>query len=157
MFDEYSFPHDSFLGRDAPVLETFVYCSRAAQGVDDVEVDRLIEEAQRRNIARDITGILVFESGVFFQWVEGPPSEVQKLAASLSKDPRHYDVVQLERSAEKRERLYPKWQMEHVKAEELREILQEALVSAENQSNSLALKRIISCIDSGTFSATRSV
>ena len=32
----------------------------------------MIEWAQRRNVARDITGVLVFGSGLFFRWIEGP-------------------------------------------------------------------------------------
>ncbi|WP_443025397.1 BLUF domain-containing protein [Sphingomonas sp. RB3P16] len=54
-----------------------MYCSRAAEGVDESEVGRIIERSQRRNNERGNTGVLVFGSGVFFQWVEGPPVEVE--------------------------------------------------------------------------------
>lgn len=149
MFDEYPFPHDPDLDYAAPILDTFVYCSRAAEGVDDDEVDRIIERSQRRNVERDITGVLVFGSGVFFQWIEGPSAEVEKLIASLHGDPRHYDVVQLDRSVEKRERLYPNWEMERVGADDIRAVLQEALDSAEDEHNIAALRRILKHLDSG--------
>ena len=42
MFDEFGFPPGPDVDHAAPVLDTFVYCSRAAEGVDDVEVDRII-------------------------------------------------------------------------------------------------------------------
>ena len=149
MFDEFGFPGDAELDDDAPVLSTFVYCSRAADGVDDVEVGRIIESAQRRNLARRITGVLVFGSGVFFQWIEGPVAQIQDLIASLHRDPRHYDIVSLDRSEEKRERLYPNWQMEQVEADDIRAVLQDALGSAEDENNVAALRRILEHLASG--------
>jgi len=149
MFDEFGFPRDAASGYAEPVLDTFVYCSRAAEGVDDAEVDRIIELSQRSNVARDITGVLVFGSGVFFQWIEGPPAQVEKLIARLHGDPRHYDIVTLDRSVEKRARLYPNWEMERVGADDIRAVLQEALESAEDENNIAALKRILEHLDSG--------
>ncbi|TPG43276.1 BLUF domain-containing protein [Sphingomonas koreensis] len=151
MFDEYGFPGDADLDAAAPMLETFVYCSRAAEGVDDAEVGRMIERAQRRNVARDITGVLVFGSGVFFQWIEGPPDQVKDLIASLHSDPRHHDIVSLDRSVEKRERLYPNWQMELVGADDIRAVLQEALEDAEDENNIAALKRILAHLSSDSL------
>ena len=149
MFDEFRFPRDPDVDYAAPVLGSFVYCSRAAEGVDDVEVGRIIEQSQRRNVERDITGVLVFGSGVFFQWIEGPPVEVENLIASLHGDPRHYDIVPLDRSVEKRERLYPNWEMERVGADDLREVLQDALGSADDENNIAALGRILKHLDLG--------
>ncbi|MBC7519886.1 MAG: BLUF domain-containing protein [Sandarakinorhabdus sp.] len=149
MFDEFGFPRGPDLDHAAPILDTFVYCSRAAEGVDDEEVDRIIEWSQRSNVDRAITGVLVFGSGVFFQWIEGPPAEVETLIASLHGDPRHYDIVPPDRSVEKRERLYPNWEMERVGADDIRAVLQDALESAEDENNIAALKRILKHLDSG--------
>lgn len=149
MFDEFGFPADADAAHAGPILDTFVYCSRAAEGVDDAEVSRIIQLSQRRNVARDITGVLVFGSGVFFQWIEGPPAQVEKLIASLHGDPRHYDIVTLDRSVEKRERLYPNWEMERVGTDDIRAVLQEALESAEDEHNIAALRRILEHLDSG--------
>ncbi len=152
MFDEFGFPRGPDPDYAAgPILETFVYCSRAAEGVDDVEVDRIIELSQRRNIERDITGVLVFGSGVFFQWIEGPPSEVATLITRLNDDPRHYDIVPLDRSVEKRERLYPDWEMERVGVDDIRAVLQDALGSAEDGHNVAALQRILKHLDAGSL------
>ena len=149
MFDEFGFPRDADSDYAAPILGTFVYCSRAAEGVDDAEVSRIIEWSQRRNVARDITGVLVFGSGVFFQWIEGPPAQVENLIASLHGDSRHHDIVTLDRSVEKRVRLYPNWEMELVGADDIRAVLQEALESAEDENNIAALMRILEHLDSG--------
>ena len=149
MFDEFGFPGEADLDDAAPTLYTFVYCSRAAEGVDDVEVRRIVEFAQRRNLARGITGVLVFGSGVFFQWIEGPAAQMQNLIASLHGDPRHYDVVSLDQSEEQRERLYPNWEMERVEADDIRAVLQDALGSAEDENNVAALRRILAHLASG--------
>ena len=102
---------------------------------------------------RDITGVLVFGSGVFFQWIEGPPAQVENLVASLHGDARHYDIVTLDRSVEKRARLYPNWEMERVGADDIRAVLQEALESAEDENNIAALRRILEHLDSGPLDA----
>jgi hypothetical protein len=151
MFDEPGFPSDPDYDASAPTLFTFVYCSRADDGVDDAEVDRLIEAAQRHNLACGITGVLVFGSGVFFQWIEGPAAEVRKLMASLHGDPRHYDIVSLDQSEEKRERLYPDWQMERVGADDISDVLQDALDSAEDENNIAVLKRILDHLAAGSL------
>lgn len=153
MFDEPGFPSEANLDYAALTLETFVYCSRASEGVDDVEVDRLIDFSQRRNVARGITGVLVFGSGVFFQWIEGPPTEVQNLISSLHGDSRHHDIVALDRSVERRERLYPGWEMERVEADDIRAVLRDALESTEDENNVAALKRILDHLGSAPLSS----
>ena len=151
MFDEPGFPRDHEFDDAALPLYHFVYCSRAADGVDDAEVGRIVESAQRANLARGITGILVYGSGVFFQWIEGPATEIQKLIARLHGDSRHYDIVSLSQSEEERERLYPNWEMERVEAEDIRTVLQDALESAEDENNVATLKRILEHIASGSL------
>jgi hypothetical protein len=156
MFDEPGFPRGPELDEAAlPALYHFVYCSRAANGVDEAEVGRMVELAQRNNMARGITGVLVFGNGVFFQWIEGPAAQIQKLIANLHSDPRHYDIVSLSQSEERRERLYPNWEMEKVEADAIREVLQDALESAEDKNNITALKRILDHFDSGTLDSLR--
>ncbi|WHQ70497.1 BLUF domain-containing protein [Methylorubrum extorquens] len=154
MFDEYGIPRGAELGEPAlPALHHFVYCSRASDGIDDAEVGRIVESAQRHNLASGITGVLVFGSGVFFQWIEGPAAPLQKLIASLYGDSRHYDIVSLDQSEEERERLYPNWDMERVGAEDIRLVLEDALESAENKNNVAALKRILKQLDSGPLNS----
>ncbi|MFN2287694.1 MAG: BLUF domain-containing protein [Chromatocurvus sp.] len=153
MYDEPGFSGEGDLEDTAIKLETFVYCSRASEGVDDIEVDRLIAFSQRRNAARGITGVLVFGSGVFFQWIEGPPADVQNLIASLHGDSRHHDVVELDRSVENRERLYPEWEMERVEADDIRAVLRDALESAEDENNVAALGRILEHLGSAPLAS----
>ncbi len=73
---------------------------------------------------------------------------MESLIADLHRDTRHFDIVTLDRGIEKRERLYPNWEMELVEAEDIRAVLQDALDSAEDENNAAALKRILTHIDS---------
>jgi hypothetical protein len=149
MFDEPGFSDDADLDPAAIMLETFVYCSRAAVNIDAEEVSRLVAFSQKRNVARGITGVLVFGSGVFFQWIEGPPAEVRTLIANLHSDTRHHDIVTLDQSVEVRERHYPHWEMEPVEPDDLREVLEEALESAVDDSSIAALQRILAHLAAG--------
>ena len=151
MFDEPGFPRDADADEDdflLPLLYHFVYCSRASDGVDDAEVDRIIASAKRHNAEIGITGVLTFGSGVFFQWIEGPRAPIEKLIANLHNDARHYYIVSLSRSEEKRERLYPQWDMERVGTDDIREVLQDALETTEDESSVAALSRILKHLDS---------
>ena len=152
MLDEYGLGRGLELDDEAlPALLHFAYCSRAAEGVDEAAVGRIVESAQRHNRACGITGVLMFNRGVFFQWIEGPVDQVERLIANLHGDPRHFDIVSLSQSEDKRERLYPNWEMERVEAADIREVLQDALDSTEDKNNIAVLKRILHQLGSGSL------
>jgi hypothetical protein len=131
------------------LLYQLVYCSRAAEGVDDAAVARIVASSQRHNPERSITGLLVHGSGVFFQWIEGPRAEITHLMAILHADPRHHDIVTLTETEELRERLFPTWDMEHVAAEDIRAVLDDALSSTRDPDNIAALNRILGGLEDG--------
>ena len=139
-------------GRGYPLLYNVVYCSRATAGVDAAAVDRIIESSRRRNPAQGITGMLVFGSGVFFQWLEGPRDNVTQLMAVLRADPRHENVIQLSEIEEVRERLFPDWDMELVTSEHIRDVLLDALSAAEDPKHAQALGLMLEQLDSGELS-----
>jgi hypothetical protein len=132
-----------------PLLYNLVYCSRAAADVDDAAVARIIATARRRNPASGITGLLVFGSGIFFQWLEGPREQVLKLMALLKTDPRHEQIVPLSESEEVRERLFPDWDMELVTAEHIRDVLVDALDNAPDPGQAEVLTQLLNRLDAG--------
>lgn len=138
-------------GRAEPLLYNVVYCSRAAPGVGDADVARIVAASKRHNPANGITGMLVFGSGIFFQWLEGPRDTVTALMTLLRTDPRHEQVVQLSETEEVRERLFPDWDMELVGAEHIRDVLQDALGSAADAQNAQALKLLLEQLDGGAI------
>ena len=136
-------------GHAFPPLYNLVYCSRAKPGVDDAAVQRIIATARRMNPEQGITGLLVFGSGVFFQWLEGPRDNVLGLWARLAADPRHDSIVRLSEIEEVRERLFPDWSMELVTTDDIRDVLVDALESAEDPQNAEVLGRLLEQLDSG--------
>lgn len=136
-------------GHFLPALYNVVYCSRATSGIDAAAVDRIIASSRRLNPARGITGLLVFGSGIFFQWLEGPRDSVQELMAALKTDSRHESMVPLSVTEEVRERLFPDWDMELVTADHIRDVLEDALDSAADPQNTELLRRLLEQLDAG--------
>jgi hypothetical protein len=136
-------------GHRLPLLYNLVYCSRAAAGIGDADVNRIVESARRWNPVFGITGLLVFGSGVFFQWLEGPRENVLHLMSLLKADPRHESVVPLSESEEVRERLFPDWDMERVTPDSIRDVLEDALDNAEDPKNAEVLRLLLDHLDSG--------
>ncbi len=126
-----------------PLLYNLVYCSRANANVDDAAVARVVESARRNNPAHGITGLLVYGSGIFFQWLEGPRDNVTQLMQVLIKDSRHDTVVTLSESEERRERLFPEWDMELVSTDDIHDVLQDALSHVENDKSAAALRQLL--------------
>lgn len=71
---------------------------------------KMLAEAARRNAGRRITGFIHRESGVYYQWIEGPSDAVESLFATISADPRHRGVETL-RSGPVARRYFSRWAM----------------------------------------------
>jgi hypothetical protein len=67
----------------------------------------------------------------------------------LKADLRHENVVSLTESEEVRERLFPDWDMELVSTDNIRDVLQDALDTAEDPLNAEALRGLLRHLDSG--------
>ena len=143
---QYDEPHDGF---EEQLLFNLVYCSRASAGVGSTDVDAIVATARRHNPVLGITGILVFGSEVFFQWIEGPKAQVLGLMKRIEADRRHDTMVVLSSSEEMRERVFPTWDMELVDAEDIQEVLQDALETAEDKKNVEALERLLEKLQAG--------
>lgn len=125
------------------LLFNLVYCSQASEGVENADVDTIIATSRRRNPVLGITGVLVFGGGVFFQWIEGPKAEVMGLVKLIEADPRHELFVILSTDEEVRERIFPTWDMELVGAENIQEVLQDAIETARDQKSVDALQLLL--------------
>lgn len=143
-------PLDDELGQgDEALLYSVVYCSRAAAGLGDADVDRILESARRRNPILGITGVLVCGGGVFFQMLEGPRDNVGRLMDLLRGDARHHSIMVLSEMEEMRERLFPSWDMELATTEHIREVLLDARQDAAPGAPALALERLLAELEAG--------
>lgn len=72
-----------------------IYSSRAAPGFDEAELPLLLEKARRSNAALDVTGMLLYVEGNFFQVLEGEPGRVDALYERIRHDHRHAQVTRI--------------------------------------------------------------
>jgi hypothetical protein len=72
-----------------------VYVSTATAPLSEVSLRALLAFARTRNAARGVTGMLLYQSGVFLQVLEGDRATVEATFAKIELDRRHRDVVTL--------------------------------------------------------------
>ncbi len=82
---------------------------------DDIaaEIESILESARRNNAPLNVTGVLIFNSGVFAQALEGPRKNIEGIFERIQRDRRHSDV-QVLAFEETPERKFPNWSMAFV-------------------------------------------
>ena len=128
---------------------SLTYCSRGASNLGNPEIEAIVAAARLNNSRRNITGWLVFGSGIFFQWLEGKREDVKQLMGLISADARHNTIVILSESEDVGERLFEDWDMELVSAEDIREVLLDAISTSHDKKNIAALRMLLTEINSG--------
>lgn len=83
------FQHEAANASSAKGLKSLVYRSTATAPLSELELQRLLNTAQSRNRAESITGLMIYDEGRFFQWLEGPAESVARVWKSIRSDPRH--------------------------------------------------------------------
>lgn len=71
------------------------YTSRASEMMTKMQLEDLLNQAVHFNKMHNITGLLLYNDGIFFQVLEGEEQTVNALYASIKQDFRHYDVRQI--------------------------------------------------------------
>ena len=59
----------------------------------DIDLFYLLAHARERNQALGLSGLLLYDRGYFFQWIEGFDEPLGKVWNSIRRDPRHTDVI----------------------------------------------------------------
>ena len=73
-------------------LHQLLYRSYSAFDFDPKELVEILEKSHKNNPEKNITGILLYKSGVFLQIIEGVKEDLEALYKKISKDPRHEDL-----------------------------------------------------------------
>jgi methanogenic corrinoid protein MtbC1 len=73
-------------------LSTLTYRSKAVAPMSELELYRLARAAQIRNRAEGVTGLVIYDKGNFFQWLEGPAESLARIWSSVRRDPRHTSI-----------------------------------------------------------------
>ncbi len=92
-------------------LSTLVYHSRAIQLFSEIDLLYLLAAARSRNQSEGLTGLLVYDEGQFFQWLEGPALPLQRVWTAIRQDPRH-EAVEVIADSEIPMRLFSDWHMQ---------------------------------------------
>ena len=69
-----------------------VYRSRAVADMPPPALGELTRASQARNGREALTGVLLYDSGSFFQWLEGPTAGVDRVMRSIHQDKRHSNI-----------------------------------------------------------------
>ena len=73
-------------------LSVIVYRSRALFALTDVDLFYLLAQARERNKATGLTGVMLYDRGHFFQWLEGSNQQLGRVWNAIRVDPRHSDI-----------------------------------------------------------------
>ncbi|MGF1644981.1 MAG: BLUF domain-containing protein [Thiotrichales bacterium] len=76
----------------APLIRC-IYASGATKYFYKERLLELLKKAREKNVARGITGVLLFHKHSFFQVLEGEREVVRQLFAEIATDPRHARVT----------------------------------------------------------------
>lgn len=68
------------------------YRSQAVATMSEEGLRELELVADARNRTEDITGVMIYDDGHFFQWLEGPEDGVTRVWGSVQRDRRHHDI-----------------------------------------------------------------
>lgn len=91
-------------------ITMMAYRSRAVVAPKEHELDLLLRNAQARNRAERLSGLLIYDQGHYFQWLEGPADALGRVWASIARDPRHTDI-QVLRQQNLPKRFFGAWDM----------------------------------------------
>lgn len=91
-------------------LSALVYRSRATAPPTDVDLFYLLAQARQLNAASGLTGLLLYDRGWYFQWIEGPQEALGRTWNRIRRDPRH-ESPQVVTDQAIPVRLFDRWSM----------------------------------------------
>ncbi|MDO9238184.1 MAG: BLUF domain-containing protein [Aquabacterium sp.] len=95
------------------MLVRLLYTSRSASPLTPEVADVILTASRKVNPSLGITGLLCYSGDIFLQVLEGGREAVNQLYNTISRDPRHHDVVILHYE-EITERRFAGWTMGQV-------------------------------------------
>ena len=131
-----------------------IYASAATRPFTRGDLVDLLKIARPRNIAADISGMLLYHSESFLQVLEGPDKNVEELYARIERDPRHTKcLLVLRETIQKKE--FENWSMGFVDTTNVAERI-EGFVDYATQLKTMTLdktgaRRILSRFQSGEW------
>ena len=76
-------------------LSHIIYASAATHEVSSAELQALLATARANNLANGVTGMLLYCDLSFFQILEGPGTEIERVFTRIAADPRHHSITRI--------------------------------------------------------------
>lgn len=89
---------------------SLIYVSSSVREMDAEELLDILKVSRENNVAKDVTGLLLYKGGNFMQALEGPDDVVMALYEKIKNDPRHKDVSIIS-TEQIQKRQFPAWEM----------------------------------------------
>ena len=99
-------------------MKRLIYISHATQEVSSEEVQSIGDISAKNNQQSEITGVLLFIQGIFFQILEGKSQNIDQVYGKILKDPRHTEILCLKTETCVKTRMFPEWSMRVINLEE---------------------------------------
>jgi len=96
------------------MLKRIHYISSFVKDMSVDEIKEISSQAAKNNAEKDITGVLMAKGGVFFQIIEGPEENIDRLFTNILKDIRHEKIITLGIQVGDLKRLFPNWHMKEI-------------------------------------------
>lgn len=87
-----------------------VYYSISKGDVDNKLISDILEHSRKSNLAKNITGCLLYHNNVFLQLLEGDKTTVETLFDVIKEDSRHKEVTEIFYETVN-DRIFPNWSM----------------------------------------------
>lgn len=71
------------------------YVSTAERSLSETEIRQILNDSEVNNNKQNITGLLLYSEGNFFQIIEGDQKQIVELYETIEGDSRHFNVIKL--------------------------------------------------------------
>ena len=111
-------------------LSAIVYRSRAIGPFSDTDLFYLLAHARDNNARLGLSGLIVYDRGTFFQWLEGPDEPLGQVWNKIRVDERHTEVeVLIDQQIPTR--LFEGWSMQFAHRDRQHQTIVDGFIAAE--------------------------
>jgi len=91
-------------------LHCLVYVSSATRLLAEEDLETMLADARSFNELQGVTGVLLYNEGNFFQYLEGALDHLEQVYQRIRNSRQHRNIIELLKM-EVRERLFAEWSM----------------------------------------------
>lgn len=93
-----------------PALQCIAYQSTAIETLSNIDLEVILEDSRKFNEEVNVTGVIIYSNGRFFQYIEGQPENLSRVYDRIKKSHYHRDIIEL-LDMPVPERFFPLWTM----------------------------------------------